>query len=114
MITEAHKDTPTSIVPETSEAELQRILAEQAIEQDWWKNHPSMETQDDIQTAITRGHATIVPAEGRGYKVSGKVPENFRVLELYTKALLDQTADLWLEKLKAKGVTDPNLFLVVS
>ena len=113
MITESRKDAP-SVVPQTSEEELQRILAEQAVEQDWWQNYPTMEGQEDIQKAITSGRATVVPSEGVGYKISARVPENFRVLELYTKALLDQTAQLWLRKLSAKEISDPKLFLVVS
>ena len=96
-------------VAETSPEELQRILAEQRRELEWWGDQPAMESAEDIRAAIERGDAAWVPAEGVGYKISAKVPEEFRALDADALATLQGIAAEWKE-----GMKDDKLFLVVS
>ncbi|MEK7505876.1 MAG: DUF5715 family protein [Patescibacteria group bacterium] len=98
--------------PITSEKELKGILSAQQIEREWWGDKPEMSSLEDLKKALESGLASIVPEVGKGYKISEKVPKEFRMLEKETFNLLNKIAGEW-----AGGVTRENgekVFLVVS
>ena len=102
-------------VPVTSSEELDRIREIQEIEAGWWKNMPVMNSDSDIEQSIQNGDAVRIldgNANAR-YKISAKVEQKFRVLELHTAELLQIIARRWTEDMNAEGQSQ-ELFLVVS
>lgn len=107
--------TTVTTVVETKAAEMERILEEQKVEQTWWDDKPNMETEEDIEKAVKNGYAVRVTDDiSKGYKISAKTREEFRVLERNTATLLNEVGERWLAKLKAKNLDDGKTFLVIS
>jgi len=102
------------IIPTTPEDELKGILAKQQIETKWWENAPKMETDADIEREVQEGRASRIADEGVGYKISPGVKEQFKVLENNTKALLEEVARRWIEKLHLKGIESEGAYLRIT
>lgn len=112
----AEKSRETKNAPrETPPEELAVILAAQKIEAGWWKNTPAIRSAADIAEAVRTKRAVNIFSR-RGFKISEKVPEEFRVLEKETAALLVEIADTWTNELEKSGIdiSRENLFLVIT
>ena len=96
----------------TPKSELERILASQKAEVLWWRDRPTMSSAEDLQKALESGVASFVPEIGIGYRISEKVPKEFRILEKETLNLLNKIASEWTEGIKGEGGEE--IFLVVS
>lgn len=55
-----------------------------------------------------------MPDVGEGYKISAKVPKEFKVLESNTFTLLNEVSKRWAQELENEGINTTNLFLVIS
>ncbi len=97
----------------TPDEEFTRIKSEQHREQEWWAEQPKMHTSEDILARVESGHVRRLPDVGIGYKISGKVREDFRYLDNAAADLLEIIASQWERKVAKYGLGE-NLFLVVS
>lgn len=93
---------------ETPKEEMAEILRQQQVEQDWWKELPQMQDDEDIVDAVL-DRAAVSVADGENYRISERAPEEFNVLHTRAYRLLEDIAAQWREKIE-----DPELSLIVT